>query len=106
VAPKGSEEVSLRNPDLELFFVGSLQKVFGGSCNIQTMRASDIIEQGFPTCGTRTTSSTRRYSRWYASNFHFFTKTWIHMFLVYISGFVSEKYIFLYPAIPIGIATL
>jgi len=28
------------------------------------------------------------------------------MFLVYISGFVSEKYIFLYPAIPIGIATL
>jgi len=26
----------------------------------------------FPTCGTRTTG-TRRSSRWYASNFHFFT---------------------------------
>jgi len=28
---------------------------------------------------------------WYASNFQFFTKTWIHSFLVYISGFVSKK---------------
>jgi len=30
--------------------------------------------QGFPTCGTRTTSGTRRSSRWYAKNFHFFHK--------------------------------
>jgi len=30
---------------------------------------------GFPTCGTR------RSSRWYARNFYFFTKTWIHSFL-------------------------
>ena len=28
--------------------------------------------------------------RWYASNFHFFTKKKIHSFLVYVSGFVSE----------------
>jgi len=39
------------------------------------------LKQGFPTCGTRTTSGTRRSSRWYASNFYFFTKTWIHNFL-------------------------
>jgi len=45
--------------------------------------------QGFPTCGTRTTSGTRRSSRWYASNFHFFTKTWIHRFPLYVSGFVT-----------------
>jgi len=32
-------------------------------------------------CGTRTTSGTRRFSRWHASNFHVFTKTWIHSFL-------------------------
>jgi len=32
------------------------------------------LRQGFPTCGTRTTSGTRRSSRWYASNFHFFHK--------------------------------
>jgi len=39
------------------------------------------IDQGFQTCGTHTTSGTRRSSGWYASNFHFFTKTWIHCFL-------------------------
>jgi len=48
------------------------------------------LQQGFPTCGTRTTSGTRRSSRWYASNFHFFTKTWIHSFLVYVLGFVFK----------------
>ena len=30
-----------------------------------------------------------RSSRWYANNFHFFTKAWIHIFLVYLSSFVS-----------------
>jgi len=49
-----------------------------------------LLKQRFPTCGTRTTSGARRSSRWYASNFHFFSKTWIHSFLVYVSGFVSE----------------
>jgi len=39
------------------------------------------LDQGFPTCGTRTTSGTRRSLRWYARNFHFFTKTWIYSFL-------------------------
>ena len=46
------------------------------------------LSQGFPTCGTQ------RYSMLYASNFHFFTKTGIPSFLVYVWGFVS-KYIFL-----------
>jgi len=36
-----------------------------------------LVIQGLPTCGTRTTGGTRRSSRWYASNFHFFTKTWM-----------------------------
>jgi len=39
------------------------------------------MDQGFPTCDTRTTSGTRRSSRWYASNFHFSQKNWIHSFL-------------------------
>ena len=43
-----------------------------------------VIEQGFPTCGTR------RSSRWYAGNFYFLTKTWIHSFLDYVSCFVSK----------------
>jgi len=32
------------------------------------------LNQWFPTCGTRTTSGTRRPSSWYASNFHFSQK--------------------------------
>jgi len=39
------------------------------------------LVQGFTTCGIRTTNGARRSSKWYASNFHFFTKTWIHSFL-------------------------
>jgi len=49
-----------------------------------------ILEQGFPTYGTRTTSGARRYSRWYASNFHFFHQNWFNSFVVYVSGFVSK----------------
>jgi len=33
------------------------------------------LRQGFSTCGSR------RSSRWYASNFHFFTKLWFNSFL-------------------------
>ena len=54
------------------------------------LRRLDDVYQGFPTCGTRTTSGTRRSFRWYATNFLFFTKTWSHSFLVYVSGFVSK----------------
>jgi len=32
------------------------------------------LHQEFPACGTRTTSGTRRSSRWYAGNFHFLQK--------------------------------
>jgi len=38
----------------------------------------------------RTTNGTRRSSRWYASNFHFYTKTWFHCFRVYVLDFVSK----------------
>jgi len=53
---------------------------------MQRVTAADSIRhvllyQWFPTCDTRTTSGTRRSSRWYASNFHFFTKTWIQSVL-------------------------
>ena len=34
-------------------------------------------------------------------NFHFFTKTWIHSFPVYVSGFVSKQINFPIIAIPI-----
>ena len=37
-----------------------------------------------------TYSGTRRSSSWYASNFHFYTKIWIHSFQVYVLGFVSK----------------
>jgi len=41
--------------------------------------------------GSGITSGTWRSSMWCASNFHFFTETWIHSFLVYVSGFVSKE---------------
>jgi len=46
---------------------------------------SVTLRQGLPTCGTR------RSSRWYASNFHFFTETCIPGFLVYVSGFLYKE---------------
>jgi len=53
------------------------------------------LSQGCPTCGTRTTSGMWRSYKWYMSNFQFFTKIWIHSFLVYVSGFVSKSINFL-----------
>jgi len=55
------------------------------------------VHQGFATCGTRRSRSSRRY----ASHFHFFTKTWIQSFLVYVSGFVSKQINFPAAGIPI-----
>jgi len=52
------------------------------SGNRNKRRYLHTLKQGFPTCGTR------RSSRWYVSNFHFFAKTWIRSFLFYVSGFV------------------
>jgi len=58
--------------------------VHGNTCGMCCSASSfssfytrSILNQGLPTCGTR------RSSRWYAINFHFFTKTWIHSFPVY-----------------------
>ena len=65
--------------------------VLSGDSPTNRNRNWNHLQQCFPTCGTRTTSGTRRSSRWCASNFHFFTKTWIHSFLVYVSGFVSKE---------------
>jgi len=61
-----SEDKEMLLYTLELF----VMKV--APCEVQM-----ALMQGFPTCGTRVTSI-------------FFTKTWIHSFLVYVSGFVSE----------------
>jgi len=42
------------------------KKVFGRAIRRETEQQ---LEQWFPTCGTRTTSGTRRSYRWYASTF-------------------------------------
>ena len=54
---------------------------------------NNLLRQWFSTCGTRTTSGTRRLFRWYVNHFHYFyTKAWIHSFLVFcLSSFVSKN---------------
>ena len=51
-----------------------------------------VSNQWFSNCGTRTTNGTQKLFRWYSSHLHYFyTKAWIHSFLVlYLLDFVFK----------------
>ena len=53
----------------QIFFLATPLSRTTPLCCILQMQT---LDQWFPTCGTRTTSGTRRSSRWYASRFCFF----------------------------------
>ena len=60
--------------------------------DIQTVKITKPLPQWFPNCGTRTTSGTRRPSRWYASRpttFCLSSQKYIHSYVFYLSGSVN-----------------